>query len=130
MSDKSFDVEYLEVGDSFEGGPIEQSYFIGAVMAAGGEVEIHGDKVFILQLPKKETPKAKAPVAPEPVVEKAPEPVVKAVVVKEEPEMNTPELDDDADRVVAELKAASTPKPAAKPGPKPKAAPAPEAEKE
>lgn len=78
MSEYKYDTDYLEVGDEFNGGPIEQSYFISAVMAAGGEVEIHGDKVFILQLPKKEVPKAKAPVSATSgyvqVVEKSPAP--------------------------------------------------------
>lgn len=59
MSDYTFDLEYLEVGDSLEGGPTEQGYFISAVMAAGGRVEINGDVVTILDLPKK----AKAPVS-------------------------------------------------------------------
>lgn len=59
MSDK-YDVEYLEAGDSFEGGPIEQSYFISAVLAAGGEIQITGDKVTIVALPKKEKSQAKA----------------------------------------------------------------------
>lgn len=110
MSEK-FDVNYLEVGDSFDGGPIEQGYFISAVMAAGGEVEIDGNVVTILQLPK-----AKAPVAPETVVEVVPEPVVE----------EAPLVDIAAEEAVIEA-----PKPpASKPGPKPKPAPAPEAEKE
>lgn len=110
MSDR-FDTDYLEVGDSFEGGAIEQSYFISAVMEAGGEVEIDGDIVRILQLPKKETPKAKAPVYEEPVekVEKAPEPV------KEEP----PLVDLASEEPVIE-KPKVISKPITKPGPKPK----------
>lgn len=64
MSDYKYETDYLEVGDEFSGGPIEQSYFISAVMAVGGEVEIDGNKVVILQLPKKEFSKAKAPVTP------------------------------------------------------------------
>lgn len=51
MSDR-FDVEYLEVGDTYHGSPIEQSYFITAILAAGGEVEIDGNTVTVLKLPK------------------------------------------------------------------------------
>lgn len=110
MSDK-YDVSYLEVGDTFDGGPIEQSYFISSVMAAGGEVEIDGNVVTILQLPKAPKSEAKAPEAPKPV-EEAPAPVEE---VKE------------ADPEVA---IAPEPKPAAKPGPKSKESSAPEAKKE
>lgn len=108
MSDK-YNVEYLEVGDSFEGGPIEQGYFISAVMAAGGEVEIDGNVVTILQLPKAPKSEAKAPASPAPV-EVTPEPVEEA---KEEAPKE----------VDPEVAIAPEPKPAAKPGPKPKAAP-------
>lgn len=66
-----YDIEYLEEGDVFEGSPIEQSYFISEVLAAGGRVTIDGDHVHIVSLPKKEVPKAKAPVSV-PVVEEAP----------------------------------------------------------
>lgn len=110
MSER-YDVNYLEVGDSFDGGPIEQGYFISAVMAAGGEVEIDGNVVTILQLPKAPKSEAKAPESPKPV-EKAPEPVEE---VKE---------------VDPEIAIAPEPKPAAKPGPKPKASPTPEDKKE
>lgn len=127
MSDYKFDTDYLEVGDIFEGSPIEQSYFISAVMAAGGEIEIDGNKVVILQLPKKEVPQAKAPVsvpvvetAPEPVEEKVPEPVV------EEP----PLVDLASEEAVIEEPPAPAPAPALAPAPKnarkPKAAPATE----
>jgi hypothetical protein len=94
MSDR-FDTDYLEVGDSLEGGAIEQSYFISSVMAAGGEVEVDGDIVRIIQLPKKEAPKAKASMSEKPI-EKTP--------VAEEPKKADPEV-------------AIAPKP----GPKPKA---------
>lgn len=121
MTDKNYDVEYLEVGDTFDGGPIEQSYFISAVMAAGGEVWIDGTVVHISALPKKEAP-AKAPVSsgyiqvvdPEPVLENTPEPVEDAPLVD----------------IAAEEAVIEAPKPAAKPGPKPKAVPAAETEKE
>lgn len=92
MSEK-FDVEYLEVGDTFEGGPIEQSYFISAIMAAGGEVEIHGNVVLIVDLPKKtkavevpapkvEETKEEPPVIEEPPVEEAPKVMSKTVARK------------------------------------------------
>lgn len=112
MNDR-FDSEYLEVGDTFVGGPIEQSYFIGAVMAAGGEVDIHGDTVYIVNLPKK----AKAPVS-SPPVEKAPE-----------PELSPAEDLAPVEEVVPETKVEVAPEPKTyiKPGPKPKT---PEAEKE
>ena len=102
MNDK-FDTEYLEVGDTFVGGPIEQSQFIGAVMGAGGEVDIHGDTVYIVALPKK----AKAAVSEKPV-EKIPETKV------EEPKVE--------ETKVEETKVEES-KPAAKPGPKPKVTP-------
>lgn len=107
MSDK-FDTNYLEVGDTFEGGAIEQSYFISAVMAAGGEIEVDGDIVRIVQLPKKEAAKAKASVSEKPV-EKAPEPplvdlAAEEAVVEEAPKTEAPKVS------------------VAKPGPKPKVA--------
>lgn len=108
MTDK-YNAEYLEVGDSFEGGPIEQSYFISAVMAAGGEIEIDGDVVTILQLPKAKS-EAKAPESPK-AVEEAP---------KEEPK-------EEAKEEVKEEPKEEAPKP--KSGPKSKAH-TPEAEKE
>lgn len=133
MSEK-FDTDYLEVGDTFVGGPIEQSYFIGAVMAAGGEVDIHGDTVYIVQLPKK----AKAPVSEKPV-EKAPEPVQETKVEEpkaeeskvEEPKVETPKDVDPEVAIAPEPKAETpkveAPKPAVKTGFKPKYTPASEA---
>lgn len=53
-----YDVELLAVGDTFEGGAILQNYFIMAVLAAGGKIAIDGNEVTILELPKKEVPKA------------------------------------------------------------------------
>lgn len=119
MSEK-FDTDYLEVGDTFVGGPIEQSAFIGAVMAAGGEVDIHGDTVYIVQLPKK----VKAPVSEEPV--KASEPVEEPKVeAAPEPTVEEPKVEAAPEPKVEEPKAvdsevAIAPKPIAKPGPKPK----------
>jgi outer membrane biosynthesis protein TonB len=97
-------------------------------MAAGGEVDIHGDTVYIVQLPKKNSSnqssgsiEAKAPVSEktsEPVeepkaeetVEKTSEPVEESKVeAAPEPKSEEPKVE-----------AASEPKPAAKPGPKPK----------
>lgn len=123
MSDR-FDVEYLEIGDSFEGGAIEQSYFISAVMAAGGEVDIYGDTVFIVNLPKKEVIEDKAPVVEEPVIEEP-------IIVKSEPE-DAPLVDLASEEAVVEAPKAATsePKMAAKPGPKPKTESTPEADKE
>lgn len=86
MSEK-FDVEYLEVGDTFEGGPIEQSYFISAIMAAGGEVEIHGNIVLIVDLPKK----TKAVEVPAPKVEEVKEEPPVAVI-EESPVEEAPKV--------------------------------------
>lgn len=128
MSDYKFDTEYLEIGDTFEGGPIEQSYFISAVMAAGGEIEIDGDKVVILQLPKKnkpEAPKSKAPVADQKAMvgPVATAPVSVPPVIEEAPLVDLAH----EEAVIEEApKPAPTPKLAVKPGPKPKAAPATE----
>lgn len=125
MSDQ-FDAEYLEVGDTFVGGPIEQSYFIGVVMAAGGEVDIHGDTVYIVQLPKKNSSnqsagsfEAKAPVS-ESAVEKAPEPKVEEAKA-EESKVEAPLVDLAHEEPVVEESKTEEPKTYNKPGPKPKA---------
>ncbi len=60
MTDKKYDFEHLEEGDTFEGGPLEQSTFISELQAAGGEFELKGNKVIIKKLAKKEESKAKA----------------------------------------------------------------------
>ncbi len=58
MTDK-YDIEHLEAGDTFEGGPLEQNEFISHLLAAGAEFKIKGNKVEITKLEKKES-KAKA----------------------------------------------------------------------
>lgn len=106
MSDK-FNVEYLEVGDTFQGGPIEQGDFILAVMASGGEVEIDGNVVTILQLPKAKA--VKAPVAVPAEVEAVVAATIEAI---EEP----PLVDLAAEEAVVEA-----PAPSPRRGRKPKA---------
>lgn len=112
MSDR-FDADYFEVGDIFEGGAIEQSYFISAVMAAGGEVDIYGDTVYIVALPRE----AKAPVS-------EPEKVEETVA---EPEIEEAPLVDLAHEEVVKEDVVPEPK---KPVGRPKINPTPEAEKE
>ena len=71
MTDK-IDTNYLEEGDSFEGGPLEQSTFISDVLAAGGTVKIQGNKVFVTSMPKQDEGKAKAASSPKKAAAKAP----------------------------------------------------------
>lgn len=88
MSVNEFDTEYLEVGDVFEGSPIEQGYFISAVLGAGGEVKLNGNKVIIVSIPKKEVSKAKAPDSAKVADEPKPE-APKVETKKVEPEVAT-----------------------------------------
>jgi hypothetical protein len=95
MTDK-FDFEHLEEGDSFEGGPLEQSVFISELQAAGGEFELKGNKVLIKKLAKKEESKAKAAPSSK-KTESKDEPkkeTPKKEVAKDEPKKETPKKED------------------------------------
>lgn len=48
-----YNVDLLSVGDTFEGGPIAQNYFISAILRVGGRIAIDGSVVTILELPQK-----------------------------------------------------------------------------
>lgn len=79
MADTSY-----EVGDSFEGSPIELNRWVSPIWALGGRVEFDGNFAKIVYLP----PSNKVEKAPEPVV---PAPVKEVVVeptpVKDEPKV-------------------------------------------
>lgn len=73
MADTSY-----EVGDSFEGSPIELNRWVSPIWAIGGKVEFDGNFAKIIYLP------------PSNKVEKVPEPVIAAPVkepVKDEPKV-------------------------------------------
>jgi hypothetical protein len=95
MSDRTFDVEYLEVGDSYTGGPIEQSYFIGAVLGAGGQVSIDGNTVYIVALPKKAPESVISVPSVTPMDETTLEKTVELIkkTAKVEPKVETPKVE-------------------------------------
>lgn len=76
-----------EVGDEFEGGPIELQKYIHAILSVGGEFKYEGDTVTIVALPGKEAKVASEfPHPVEEVVIPAPEPVIEEPIVEEAPE--------------------------------------------
>lgn len=81
-----------EVGDSFDGGPIELNQYISQILAAGGTFEYIGDTVVITELPAVE-PEVKADTEPEP---KSDKPEVKADA-EPEPKFDKPEVKADAE---------------------------------
>lgn len=129
MSDYRYDPELLEVGDTFEGGPIEMGYFISSILSIGGTVSISGETATVTGLPGKKEDKSLEPAA---LVEEVPaevEAIVAATVAAIEAEALSPAEDLAAieEVVVEEVpvpEVAPEPKPIPKPrGRKPKAAP-------
>ena len=73
------DIDDLEVGDEIELSPSEISYYIGAVMAVGGTVQVDGKILRILSLPKKKVVKTEGVVEeskPKPVSKTSPKPKI------------------------------------------------------
>lgn len=107
----SFD---FEVGDSFEGGPIELQRYIGQILGAGGKFALKGEVVTITYLPPKKEKKVEPVVVPEPEVAIAPEPkaedLVEAVeVVATETDLAEHLEDDKVLEIVEEAKVEEAP---------------------
>lgn len=85
-------MEYFpyEVGDAFEGGPIELAHYISLILSVGGEFTYIGDVVTIVALPGKSPVEAVAKA--EPVKEVKAEPVKKVEPVKEEVKVEVEEV--------------------------------------
>lgn len=113
--------EFLyEVGDEYEGSPIQQSRFISEVLTHGGLVGIDGNIVRILYLPGKGSIFDDEPApAPEPVVEEVVE-AVEEIAPAPEPEVEVFENEGGA--------VEEAPKPAPKRAGRPRKSPVTEAE--